>query len=112
MERRGRNVARMMLESIGFDVVMTENGLDAIEKFKASRDDCCAVLLDLTMPELGGLEAFQEIRQINADIPVILSSGYNKQDEVEHLDDSKPPLFLKKPYRVESMRATFRTALS
>jgi hypothetical protein len=43
---------------------------------------------------------------------VILSSGYNKQDEVERFSDATPPLFLKKPYRLDSIRSIFQSCLS
>ncbi len=111
-EETVRNVARMMLETIGFEVMTVENGAEAVSMFKDYTGRFRAVLLDLTMPELGGIEAYHEIRKIDSDIPVVLSSGYNKQEEVEHVPDPHPPSFLKKPYRLESIRATFKAALS
>jgi two-component system, cell cycle sensor histidine kinase and response regulator CckA len=111
-EETVRKVAKMMLENIGFEVMTVENGREAVNMVKEFPERFTAILLDLTMPELGGFEAYQEIRQTNAKIPVVLSSGYNKQDEVEDLHDPYPPVFLKKPYRIDSIRAVFKSILS
>ncbi len=110
-EETVRNVATMMLESIGFEVMTVENGQAAVDMFSESPDRFCSVLLDLTMPKLGGVEAYHEIRKTNAKIPIVLSSGYNKQDEVERVPDNNPPVFLQKPYRIESIRAVFHSIL-
>jgi len=110
-EETVRDVAKMMLESIGFEVMTVTNGREAVDMFDEYPGRFRAVLLDITMPELGGVEAYHEMRKTDANIPIILSSGYNKQDEVEHVPDSHPPVFLKKPYRIESIRAAFRSLL-
>lgn len=106
-----RNVAKMMLESIGFNVVGVANGREAVDMFSDDQPRFNVILLDLTMPELGGMEAYHEIRKIAPNIPIILSSGYNKQNEIEALPDASPPAFLKKPYRLDSMRAIFKATL-
>ena len=107
-----REVATMMLEAIGFDVVSVENGREAIDFFKQGEIRPVAVLLDLTMPEIGGVEAYHAIRAINKTIPIILSSGYNKEEDVAAAGGLRHPLFLKKPYRLDAMRAVFKQALS
>lgn len=104
-------VAKMMLETMGFDVVTVENGLQALNVIKNDPKKFCCVLLDLTMPDLNGIETYYEMRKLNPEIPVILSSGYNKQDEIAEIQDENLPLFLKKPYRLDSIRNTFREAL-
>ncbi len=111
-EETVRNVARMMLETIGFDVMTVNNGYEAVEAFKQNQSNICAILLDLTMPILGGIDAYREIREFDDRTPIVLSSGYNKQDEVENFSDAVPPVFLKKPYRLDSIRAVFKSCTS
>jgi len=111
-EETVRNVAKMMLEAIGFEVMLVEDGRAAVDTFKTVPGRFCAVLLDITMPELDGVEVYHEIRKIDAAIPIVLSSGYNKREDVEHVPDDNPPVFLKKPYRLDSVRSIFRTALA
>lgn len=110
-EETVRDVAKMMLESIGFEVMTVTNGQEAVDMFNEFPGRFRAVLLDITMPELGGVEAYHEMRKTDANTPIVLSSGYNKQDEVDHVPDSHPPVFLKKPYRIESIRSVFQSVL-
>lgn len=64
----------------GFEVVSAVNGSEALEKFKAQRFDI--VILDIQMPGMNGIEVLRQMKMIDADIPVILSSAFNeyKQD--------------------------------
>lgn len=111
-EETVREVATMMLETIGFDVVCVDNGREAVEVARREQDRFRAILLDLTMPEMGGVEAFHAIRQFNNSIPIVLSSGYNKEEDVAAASGVSKPLFLKKPYRLDAIRTVFKRALS
>jgi two-component system, response regulator, stage 0 sporulation protein F len=64
----------------GFEVVSALNGTEALEKFKAESFDL--VILDIQMPGMNGIEVLRQMKMINPDIPVILSSAFNeyKQD--------------------------------
>jgi two-component system, response regulator, stage 0 sporulation protein F len=68
------------LEEENYDVEVAVNGLDALEKFKNSRFDL--VVMDIKMPGMDGIQALNEIKNINKDQPVILCSAYGefKQD--------------------------------
>jgi two-component system, cell cycle sensor histidine kinase and response regulator CckA len=66
-----------MLESMGFRVIVAADGEEAVERFRADLDSFRLVLLDLTMPRLGGEDAFRELRQGRPDVRVLLMSGYS-----------------------------------
>ncbi len=110
-EETVREVAQMMLESIGFDVLCARNGREAIEIARQDNIQLEAALLDMTMPEIGGADAARALRALRPELPVILSSGYNKQDDAAIASVTSWPLFLKKPYRLDAMRAIFKQAL-
>jgi PAS domain S-box-containing protein len=93
-----RRVARLTLERFGFEVVLAEDGREAIEVFRAQKGAVSCVLLDMTMPVMDGAEAYAEIRQIDADVPIILSSGYAEMDARERLNESETLEFIQKPY--------------
>jgi PAS domain S-box-containing protein len=97
-EEIARSMAKDVLTEYGFSVVMAENGREAVEMFRTRAQDLVAVLLDLTMPVLNGQEAFEEIQQIRAEVPVVLSSGYTEQDASARFTGARPAAFIQKPY--------------
>ena len=70
------------------------------------------VLLDMTMPELGGAEAYTELRRIRPDVRVILMSGYNEQDSTNRFAGRGPAGFVQKPLQVATLARTIRRVLS
>jgi two-component system, cell cycle sensor histidine kinase and response regulator CckA len=93
-----RDTARMILEAVGFDVLLAEDGREAVEVFRERGDDIRVVLLDMTMPHMGGEEAFTELRRIRDDVRVILSSGYNEQEATNRFAGKGLAGFIQKPY--------------
>jgi CheY-like chemotaxis protein len=79
--------------------------MQAIELFGTNRDAIDLVLLDLTMPQRSGLEVFREIRKIDPNVKVILSSGNTPAEPVPGTS------FLPKPYRAETLAQAVRSAL-
>ena len=55
------------------------------------------------MPKLDGVQAFREMREIRADIPIIIASGYSEQDILQRFGDDRPSAFLQKPYTSEAL---------
>jgi PAS domain S-box-containing protein len=106
-----RNLGRRMLERWGFEVVVAEDGREAVDKFRAHKDTITLVILDLTMPHLDGEACYRELRQIRPDVRVILSSGYNEQDVVNRFAGKGLAGFVQKPYTSEELLAKVREAL-
>lgn len=87
------------VEDMGHDVVLFTNPVEALESFKSSEDQYKMIITDHTMPELSGLSLISAVREINTEIPCILTSG-TAFDEVESLTESdKNFYYLKKPYK-------------
>ncbi len=104
-------VGKLMLERIGFDVVTVGDGREAVEMFRKRVSDIVCVLLDLTMPHLGGEQAFAEIRRIKPGIPVILSSGYSEQEATQCFSGKGLAGFLQKPYTYAALAAKTREVI-
>ncbi len=102
-----RDVASAMVGRLGFEVVTAINGELALEVFAERRDDLVAVILDRTMPVLDGVETLREIRRLDPDMPVVLSSGYS--DTVD--DHADTCVRLSKPYTLQTLERTLRLAL-
>ena len=61
------------------------------------------VVLDLTMPVMGGEEALALLTQINPNVPVILSTGFDESEAERRFSGLKPARFLQKPYTSERL---------
>jgi len=106
-----RRVASTMLSRLGFQVTEAENGLEALERFRARKDEYLLVILDLTMPHMNGWEALQALRASRPGIPVILASGFEKSQVMRGDHPELPQAFLHKPFHMENLRSAIETAL-
>jgi len=106
-----RTVGRRILERLGFQVVLAQNGRMAIDEFARRADEISLVILDLTMPEMTGDQALLEIRRLRPQVPIVLTSGFGEEEVLERLSDVAIDGFLKKPFRVEDFSNLVRTVL-
>jgi two-component system, cell cycle sensor histidine kinase and response regulator CckA len=110
-EETVRTVARVMLEKMGFTVLLACDGIEAVKTFREKHAHVRVVLLDMTMPHLDGEQTFRELRRIHSDVCVILSSGYNEQSATNRFAGKGLAGFLQKPYRFEQLRDFLRRLL-
>jgi nitrogen-specific signal transduction histidine kinase/CheY-like chemotaxis protein len=106
-----RRTAQAMLEEVGFEVVAAADGAEGVEVFLAQRGRLGAVLLDMTMPRMGGEEAFRQMHRIDPSVPVILMSGFDEQEAVARLEGRGLAGFIRKPYRLQALVAKLREAI-
>jgi PAS domain S-box-containing protein len=106
-----RTVTARILRALGYSVVMATDGVDGVATFKAKAEPIHVVLMDLTMPKLDGVAAFQELRRLDPQLPVILMSGYNEQDAVARFSGNGLAGFLQKPFTAETLSAKLASAL-
>ncbi|HAA05128.1 MAG TPA: histidine kinase, partial [Syntrophobacteraceae bacterium] len=99
-----RDVGSQMLTLMGYQVITAANGRAAVEIFQSEGSKIDCVILDLTMPEMGGEEAFRELRRLRSDVRAILSSGYNEQDVTQRFVGKGLAGFIQKPYTVAKLR--------
>ena len=104
-------LGKRMFEMIGFKTLTAVDGQQAVDIFRDNADEIVCVILDLTMPNMSGNQAFHEIRLIRPDAKVILSSGYNEQDATQHFSGKGLSGFIQKPYSVEILLKTLREVI-
>lgn len=95
-----RSLTRQMLEEAGFSVIVAADGREAVDEFTTSSGLVDLVLLDMTMPRMDGETTFKHLREIRADVPVIVSSGYSEHEAMKRFPEPRPAGFLQKPYRL------------
>jgi len=98
------------LEALGLQVVLANDGIEAVEQFRADPGGFDLVLMDLTMPRMDGREAFQLMRRTRPSVRVILSSGYNEQESIQAFAGKDLSGFLQKPYTLQALRTALRNA--
>jgi CheY-like chemotaxis protein len=100
-----RSMAQAMLERLGYSVIATENGKEAVACFLNHPGDIWCVVCDLTMPGMDGWETLKALRKLEPDLPVILASGYDESRAMAGCCAEPPSAFLAKPYGLEDLRA-------
>jgi two-component system, cell cycle sensor histidine kinase and response regulator CckA len=106
-----RDVARRMLERGGFRVLAAADGREALACYRQHRAEIVCVLLDVAMPYMDGQETLRELRRANADIRIIMSSGYGDQEVVKRLAGEGLGDFIHKPYVSASLLAKVREVI-
>jgi CheY-like chemotaxis protein len=109
-----RTVASSTLERCGFTVITANHGRKGLDSFREHADRIRLVILDLTMPVMGGDEVLSSLRADGgpgATVPVLLSSGYSSTDVADNLQRLGPLNFLQKPYGPDDLIRKIRTCL-
>ncbi len=109
-EETVREVAADALDWMGFSVLTARDGAEALEIFR-NHDEIACVLLDLNMPVMDGIEAFEEMHKLRPQVPVVLSSGYCEQDSEDPERRKGVAGFIQKPYELAALKSTLRSVL-
>jgi PAS domain S-box-containing protein len=104
-----RYLAVDMLTGLGYETVSAADGLEAVNIFEKEKDAIDLVLLDMIMPKLGGVETFRRLRDIDPAVPIVLISGYTKDEAAQELLDEGASSFIQKPYKLEELVGTIQT---
>ena len=100
-----------MIKHCGFAAITSSDGADAVRTFRERSDEIDLVLMDLTMPNMDGVAAMQELRRIKPGIKIILSSGFNEQEIDERISSQNPSGFIRKPYSMRNLEAELRRVM-
>ncbi|MBI5847972.1 MAG: PAS domain-containing protein [Nitrospirae bacterium] len=71
-----RGVVLDALSKFDYDIIVAEDGQDAVERYKEHRDRIQLVLMDIVMPKLNGRDAARQIRQMHPKAKILFTSGY------------------------------------
>jgi signal transduction histidine kinase/CheY-like chemotaxis protein len=104
-----RSVVENAMRREGYFVVSAEDGLSGVEKFVEHAGELVGVFLDLTMPKMNGDEALTKMRQIRADVPVVVMSGYSENEVSERFGDDDRIAFLQKPFTIANLKTKFES---
>ncbi|WP_419769835.1 MAG: diguanylate cyclase [Candidatus Marinarcus sp.] len=91
-----RNFTAKTIKAIVKDIVVAENGLDGLEKFKQNQQ-IDLIVTDINMPKMGGLEMCEAIQKINPNIPIVITSAHNDPDFLKKAIDIGVDAYAMKP---------------
>lgn len=104
-----RSVVTKMIERIGFQVKAAATGVQAITSVKAGISNLQAILLDLNMTDMNGLEVATSIHSILPNVPIILMSGYSAEDIDHHDARIAIHSFVQKPFSYKTLESILDT---
>jgi PAS domain S-box-containing protein len=111
-EEAVRSLVQSVLESAGYSVELTKDGLETVERLRALGESVRLILLDLTMPTLGGAEAARELRRLQPDIPIVAMSGYGDIEVMQRFGEVGLDDFLAKPFTPDQLAGKIRDVLT
>jgi len=100
-----------MLENLNYNIISAKNGKEAVEIFKEKQSELDAIIMDIQMPEMDGVEAAQKILTIDPEACIIFTSGYANDKRLSELKKLDQGFFLKKPYKIGVLADIIKRAL-
>lgn len=105
------DVGKAMLTKLGYRVTAIQNCREALSWFNENRDSVDLVVLDMVMPDMNGSEMFTELKQLDASVNVLLSSGYSLNEDAKALLAAGARGFIQKPYNLAGLSSKIREVM-
>jgi two-component system cell cycle sensor histidine kinase/response regulator CckA len=104
-------VGRDLLNAMGYKVRTAKSGTEAIELYKEQKDSIDLVILDMIMPEMGGGQVYDRLKEINPDLKALLSSGYSIDGQAHEILERGCNGFIQKPFDLTDLSNKVREIL-
>jgi PAS domain S-box-containing protein len=105
------DVARLMLEGLGYSLLIANSGDKAIAIFHENKERISLVILDMVMPDMDGEEVFRRMQEIRPDVKVLFASGYYVVEQAQSLMIEGVCDFLQKPFNMHQLSTKVRTMI-
>jgi CheY-like chemotaxis protein len=105
------DVGRRILKELGYKVLIARSGKTALRIYAACHEFIDLVLLDIILPEMSGKEIFAQMKQINPDLRVLLSSGYSIDWQARKMIEDGCNGFVQKPFKLKELSVQVRNIL-
>lgn len=107
-----RFTAKEILEKYGYTVILAENGKEAVEQFCKNESMIDLVLLDMIMPVMNGRDCFKQLKRIDPQVKVVLSSGFLREEDFQEMMQDGLSGFIRKPYLTSALCCTIHDTLN
>ena len=105
------DVGEQMLKALGYKIMIAGSGKEAIDVYRENQDKIHMVILDMIMPDIGGGDTFDSLKEINPDAKVLLSSGYSINGQAQEILDRGCNGFVQKPFSIADISKKIRETL-
>jgi|UPI00036A8B84 PAS domain S-box-containing protein len=105
-------ITAKILRSLGYNVIESNNGLEAVRYYEDHSDSVDLVVSDIIMPELSGIEAVARMRRIRESLPVVFITGYDQEYFEEQVEEDDCTHLVLKPLRIGELSKIIRQMLS
>jgi CheY-like chemotaxis protein len=96
------DVGVKILQKLGYKVLDARDGQETIEVFLKNQSEVNLVILDMKMPYNGG-KAFYQLKKINANVKVLIASGYAKDQQIREMMEQGCSGFIRKPFSINAL---------
>lgn len=97
------DLSSRMLRRMGFTVLAATEGQEGLAVYRGFSHEILFVLLDVTMPGMDGRQVMQDIRRVNPEAKILLTSGYEQEEAAADLLAQPSVAFIHKPYEMQSL---------
>ena len=105
------DVAGEMLEYLGYNVIFALTGSEAVDVYQKYKSKIDIIILDIIMPDMGGGDVFEKLKELAPEIKVLLSSGYSIDGEATQLLQRGCSGFIQKPFDLTELSRKVREIL-
>jgi len=106
------DVGVQVLKKLGYEVLTARHGREAVEVYRQNWQKITMVILDLIMPEMGGGETYDRLKEINPQVKALLSSGYSLDGQASEILKRGCDGFIQKPFGLRELSEKLRQIIS
>jgi signal transduction histidine kinase len=108
-EKKVLDMAHKVIRKLGYEVLEASGGREAIEVFRSHHEEIDLVILDITMPDMGGGEVFDSLKKIDPAVHVLLASGYSVDNTAREIMARGCDGFIQKPFNMKDLHQAIET---
>ena len=105
------DVGEQMLKRLGYDVVLARSGAETLRVYQDHQNKIDMVILDMIMPDMGGGETYDRLKELDPAVKVLLSSGYSIDGQATQILERGCDGFIQKPFSLGSLSQKIREIL-
>ncbi len=105
------DVGKEILETLGYTVLIAKSGIEAIKIYRKNKDRISMIILDVILPEMSGGDTYDKLKEVNPDLKVLLSGGYNIDGQATEILQRGCNSFIQKPFNVRELSQKIREIL-